>query len=76
MFEEYFDDGTHYSRIEAEDFARLEGKRINGRGKIVGYTRAEGELHPSYVHLSNGDIMTAEQLQFAEIDGRHNVVEI
>lgn len=76
MFEEEVDDGTTYIRLEPEDFDKIRGKRINGRGKIVGYTPAVGEMHPCLVHIEGGNDIAAHQLPYMEFDGRHGWVDV
>jgi hypothetical protein len=76
MYEEEFEDGTHYTRLEQDDFDKIRGKRINGRGKIVGYTVARGELHPCLIHIEGGDDITADELPYVDFDGRHGFVEV
>lgn len=75
MFEETFEDGTTYTRLESGDFDVLRGKRINGHGRITGYTNAIGELHPAVIHTEDGGSFTPEELELVEFDGRHGFID-
>lgn len=63
-----------YTRLESEDWANLEGKRIKGHGKIVTWTNAKGEHHPAFVTTEDGSMFTPEELEHVEFDGRHRFV--
>lgn len=76
MYEEQFDDGSTYTRLEPEDWEVLEGKRIRGHGEIVGWTNAEGELHPAIITTEDGSLFTPEELaDEVDFDGRHGRVD-
>lgn len=74
MYEEKIGD-SRYTRLEAEDYEEVDGKRINGHGKIVSWTNAEGENHPAYVRTEDGRAWTPEELALAEFDGRHGWID-
>lgn len=68
---------AEYRRIEQEDWEEIEGKRINGHGKIVGMTNAEGEHHPAFVTTEDGEPWTLGDLMYdVEFDGRHAIIDI
>jgi hypothetical protein len=60
-----------FIRFESEDHERLVGKRINGRGEVVGLTNAVGELHPAMVHVDGGEDIAAHEIAYVDWDGRH-----
>lgn len=78
MFEETFhaDDDDRitesFTRFDREDIEALKGKRIKGKGKIEGFTQAEGELHPAFVSTDEGEPIAAHELEYMDWDGRHN----
>jgi hypothetical protein len=77
MFVETFPDNPEtYERFEQDDWKKLKGKRTN-HGQIVGWTNAEGELHPAYLETDEGRYLTPGDLRHnVDFDGRHNVIDI
>jgi|APHM01.1.fsa_nt_gi hypothetical protein len=77
MFVETFEDNSEtYERFEQDDWQKLKGKRTN-HGQIVGWTNAEGELHPAYLETDEGRYLTPGDLRHnVDFDGRHNVIEL
>jgi len=82
MYEEQIGDSS-YTRPEAEDAEKVVGKRITGpeeyKGKITGWTVAEGEHHPGMFHVEGSDIdPTAHEVLngFVEFDGRHGFIDV
>lgn len=64
---------TEYVRLESEDWDELEGKRLNGHGKIIHWTNAEGEHHPAFVTTEDGEVHTPMDLTYdRKFDGRHD----
>ena len=75
MYTEQIGD-SEYRRIDRDDWDELKGKRINGHGKIVGMTRAEGEHHPSFVTTEDGEPFTLGDLKYdVNWDGRHSFID-
>lgn len=78
MYEEiHFEDdpdmiAESFTRFDREDIDALIGKRIKGKGKIEGWTQAQGELHPAYVQTDEDKQIAAHELPFMDWDGRHN----
>lgn len=63
-----------YTRLEPSDWTKLKGKRVNGHGRIVGWTNAEGEQHPAVVRTEDGSLFTPEDLAVVDFDGRHGII--
>lgn len=69
---------TTYVRLGSRG-SELIGFRITGgefTGKIEGYTDAQGEHHPAFVTLDNGEPVAVHELPYCEFDGRHGSIGI
>lgn len=75
MYTEQIGD-SEYGRIEADDWDKLNGMRVMGRGKIVAYTNAEEEHHPAVLHVDGGEDLAVHELCYVEFDGRHGFVDL
>ena len=80
MYEEQLDGGS-YTRLDSDDFDKLNGKRITApaqhRGKVCGWTNADGEEHPAIIHIDGADEdITPEELPYVDFDGRHGFMDI
>ena len=82
MYEEEFDDGSTYTRLDQDDSDQLRGMLIKGVGRITGFNHYYNDLHPTMVHFDdwiNGDNEAHEPMPLHDLllyhrfDGRHNV---
>jgi len=73
MYEETFETGERYTRLEESDMDII-GKRVNGHGKIKAHIHTPGDRHPDLLRTEDGCVFTPDELRRMNFDGRHGEI--